>query len=90
MVLALLERQGRRRVRGKPLVGLYPEGRPSAAPTGPAILECFRGLCVVVVREGTTTTRHLAEPNAVQQRLLRLSDLPPSGLHAFKRRCGVT
>jgi transposase len=89
MVLALMERQVRRKLQGKPLVGLYPEGRPSAAPTGPALLECFSGLCVVVVRDGMTATRHLAQPTAVQQRLLQLLDLPPSRLRAFKRRCGV-
>ena len=35
MVLALMERQVRRELKGKPLYGLYPEGRPSPAPTGP-------------------------------------------------------
>src|SRR3954467_10490427 len=43
MVLALMERQVRRELKGEPLYGLYPEGRPSAAPTGPALMECFSG-----------------------------------------------
>lgn len=39
MVLALMERQARRELKGKPLHGLYPEGRPSPAPTGPALID---------------------------------------------------
>ena len=34
MVLALMERQTRRSLKGKPMYGLYPENRPSPAPTG--------------------------------------------------------
>src|SRR6185436_13102496 len=41
MVLALLERQVRRRLQGKPMYGLYPENRPSLAPTGVRLLEAF-------------------------------------------------
>ena len=37
MVLALMERQVRRELKGEPLYGLYPEGRPSPAPTGPVV-----------------------------------------------------
>lgn len=59
LVLALLERQVRRNLKGEPLCGLYPEGRPRRAPTGPALLECFSTLGIVVVKEGKTTTRHL-------------------------------
>src|SRR4051795_4425338 len=47
MVLALIERQVRGTLGGKPLYGLYPENRPSPAPTGPALLDCFSALCVV-------------------------------------------
>lgn len=89
MVLALMERQVRRGMKGKPLYGLYPEGRPSPAPTGPAILECFSTLCIVIVANNTTTVRHLAQPTAIQQRLLQLLDLPPGRLRTFKRRCGM-
>jgi hypothetical protein len=38
MVMSLMERQVRRRLSGKPMYGLYPENRPSPAPTGPALL----------------------------------------------------
>src|SRR4051812_13578430 len=41
MVLALMERQVRRELKGAPLYGLYPEGRPSPAPTGPGPLGGF-------------------------------------------------
>ena len=37
MVLALMERQVRRELKGEPLYGLYPEGRPSPSPTGPVV-----------------------------------------------------
>src|SRR3712207_9572088 len=75
LVLALMERQVRRNLRGKPLYGLYPENRPSAAPTGPALLDCFSTLCIVIVIEGDTTARRLAQPTTIQRRLLEILDL---------------
>jgi transposase len=89
MVLALMERHMRRSLRGKPLFGLYPENRPSPAPTGPALLDCFRTLCVVIVKHRGTTSRRLAEPTATQRTLLRLLGIPPDALRTFKRRCGM-
>lgn len=89
MVLALMERQVRRGLKGKPLFGLYPEHRPSPAPTGPAILEAFRTLCVVIVKHQGTQSRRLAEPTATQRTLLRLLGIPPDALRTFKRRCGM-
>jgi transposase len=89
MVLALMERQVRRGLKGKPLFGLYPENRPSPAPTGPALLECFRTLRVVIVRHRGTTARRLAEPTDTQRTLLRLLGIPPEALRTFKRRCGM-
>jgi transposase len=89
MVLALMERQVRRGLRGKPLFGLYPENRPSPAPTGPALLDCFRTLCVVIVKHRGTTSRRLAEPTETQRTLLRLLGIPPDALRTFKRRCGM-
>lgn len=89
MVMALMERAVRRKLKGKPLYGLYPENRPSAAPTGPAILEAFARLCVVIVRRGARQSRHLAEPTATQRRLLQLLGIPPSKLDAFKRSSGI-
>jgi transposase len=89
MVLALMERQVRRGLKGKPLFGLYPENRPSPAPTGPALLDCFRTLCVVIVRHRGTTSRRLAEPTDTQRTLLRLLGIPPDALRTFKRRCGM-
>jgi transposase len=89
MVLALVERQVRRRLKGKPLFGLYPENRPSPTPTGPAVLDCFRTLCVVIVKHRGTTSRRLAEPTDTQRTLLRLLGIPPDALRTFKRRCGM-
>lgn len=89
MVMALMERPTRRSLKGKPLYGLYPEHRPSPAPTGPALLECFSTLCVVIVKEHGTISRRLAEPDRVQRKLLDLLGIPPDGLRTFKRRCGM-
>jgi len=89
MVLALMERQVRRSLKGKPLYGLYPENRPSPSPTGPAILQSFSTLCIVIVKEHARTSRRLAQPTSIQQTLLRLLGIPPDGLRTFKRRCGT-
>ena len=89
MVLALMERQTRRSLKGKPLYGLYPENRPSPAPTGPAILKCFSTLCIVIVKEHGTISRRLSAPGPIQRKLLQLLGIPPDGLRTFKRRCGT-
>ncbi len=89
MVLALMERQVRRSLKGKPMYGLYPENRPSPAPTGPAILDCFESLCIVIIMDHSTTSRRLAQPTETQRRLLHLLDIPPDTLRTFKRRCGM-
>ncbi len=89
MAMALMERQTRRSLKGKPMYGLYPENRPSPAPTGPAILRCFSTLCIVIVKEHGKISRRLAEPDATQRKLLKLLDIPPDGLRTFKRRCGT-
>lgn len=88
-VLALMERQTRRSLKGKPMYGLYPENRPSPAPTGPAILKCFRTLCIVIVKEHGKVSRRLADPDPTQRKLLDLLGIPPGGLQTFKRRCGT-
>ena len=89
-VMSLMERAVRRKLKGKPLFGLYPENRPSPAPTGPAILECFRTLCIVIVKHKHSQSRHLAEPSAIQAKLLKLLGIPPSTLKAFKRSSGIS
>ncbi len=89
MVMALMERQVRRRLQGQPMYGLYPENRPSPAPTGPAILDCFESLCIVIIMDHGTTSRRLAQPTETQRSLLRLLGIPPDTLRTFKRRCGM-
>jgi transposase len=89
MVMALMERQTRRSLKGKPMYGLYPENRPSPAPTGPAILKCFSTLCIVIVKEHGKVSRRLAEPDPTQWKLLHLLDIPTGRLRTFKRRCGT-
>jgi transposase len=89
MVLALMERQARRSLKGKPMYGLYPENRPSPAPTGPAILKRFETLCIVIVKEHGHVSRRLAEPDPTQRKLLHLLGIPPEVLRTFKRRCGT-
>ena len=88
-VLALMEREVRRNLKGKPLYGLYPEGRPSKAPTGPSIIQCFKTLCIVLIKEKGKTTRRLAEATTTQRQLLKLLGIPPDSLQTFRRRCGT-
>jgi transposase len=89
MVMSLMERQVRRRLRGKPMYGLYPENRPSPAPTGPALLDCFSTLCIVIVKHHGSVTRRLADPSATQREILKLLDIDAARLQTFKRRCGM-
>jgi transposase len=87
LVLTLMERQVRQSLKGKPLYGLYPERRPSPAPTGPAILRAFSTLCIVIVKEHGTITRRLADRSDTQQTLLGHLGIATDDLRAFKRRC---
>jgi transposase len=89
MVLALMERQVRRELDGEPLYGLYPEGRPSPAPTGPALIEGLSGLCVVIVHQGGEVHRRLSQPDPVQRRNIQLLGINSERLQTFKRRCGM-
>jgi transposase len=89
MVLALMERQVRRELKGQALYGLYPENRPSLAPTGPALLEGLSLWSVVIVRQEETIMRQLGEPTPIQHRILKLLGVHSSRLRTFKRRCGM-
>jgi transposase len=89
MVMALMERAVRRNLKGKPLYGLYPENRPSPAPTGTALLECFSTVSIVIIKHHGTTTRRLAQFTPIQHRLIQLLAIPPTALQTFKRRCGM-
>ena len=61
MALALMERDVRRSLNGKPMYGIYPENRPCPAPTGRGILECFEELSVVIMKHKGEIRRRLAE-----------------------------
>jgi transposase len=87
MVMALMERGVRRSLKGKPMYGLYPENRPSAAPTAKLILESFATLCIVIIKDRGVTSRRLADLTDVQRQLLRYMGIPPDRLAAFKRKC---
>ncbi len=89
MVLALMERPVRRELKGRPLYGLYPEGRPSVAPTGPALLECLSGWCIVIIQRQGTIDRQLAQPTPVQHLILKLLGIHGNRLRTFRRRCGT-
>jgi transposase len=89
MVLALRERQVRRELKGEPLYGLYPEGRPSPAPTGPSLIQALSGLSIVIVHQGGTVVRRLAQPDPTQRRIIQLLGLNSERLQIFKRRCGT-
>ncbi len=85
LVLALQERQVRKSLKGKPLFGLYPENRPSRAPTGPSILACFGKLCVVLFLHEGFVRRQLAQLTALQQKMLDLLGVLETDLHCYAR-----
>jgi transposase len=89
MIMALIERQVRRRLQGKPMYGLYPERRPSKAPTGVRLIEAFEYLCVILVEEDGQTSRYLGELDDTQREILKLLDMPSSHMKSFKHRCGT-
>jgi transposase len=89
MILSLLERQVRKQLKGKPMYGLYPEKRPSKAPTGVRFMEAFEYLCIVLLHEQGETTRYLGELDATQRQILTLLDMAPGQMKTFKSKCGT-
>jgi transposase len=85
LILSLLERQVRRGLKGRPMVGLYPEGRPCHAPSGPTILGCFSTLCVVLFLGRTSQRRQLAQLTPLQRQLVELLGLLETDLHCYAR-----
>lgn len=85
LTMSLLERQVRRQAGGKPLFGLYPEGRPCQAPSGPTILRCFSTLCVVIFLSGHSPRRQLAQPTSLQLYLLDLLGILETDLRCYAR-----
>jgi transposase len=88
-VMALMERQVRKNLKGQPMYGLYPENRPSPAPTGTRLLAMFATLCIVIIDDDTGSHRLLGQFSTVQREILKLLDLPDTALRTFKRRCGT-
>jgi len=89
MVMALMERAVRKELNGEPMYGLYPENRPSPAPTGKAMFECFETLSVVIIKHKGDIKRRLAELTTVQRKIINLLGVPPGDLRTFKKRCGM-
>jgi transposase len=88
-VLSLMERQVRKNLKGQPMYGLYPENRPSPAPTGPRLLATFATLCIVIIHDDSGAHRRLAQFSSIQREILKLLNLPDTALKTFKRRCGT-
>jgi transposase len=88
-VMALMERQVRKSLKGQPMYGLYPENRPSPAPPGTRLLEAFATLCIVIIRDDSGTHRLLGQFSTIQGEILKLLDLPHTAVGTFKRRCGT-
>lgn len=86
MAMALMERDVRKNLKGKPMYGIYPENRPSHAPTGKSILEQFEDLSIVIMKHHGNHARRLAELSKVQRHLIDLMNLPPTSLRTFKAR----
>lgn len=89
MVMSLMERQVRKQLKGEPMYGLYPENRPSKAPTGVRLMEAFEYLCIVLVKENGHTTRYLGELDATQKDILTLLDMSPGQMKTCARGCGT-
>jgi transposase len=89
MVLSLLERQVRKKLQGKPMYGLYPENRPSKAPTGVRLIEAFEYLCVILVRANGQTSRRLGELDNTQREILTLLDMAPGQMKTCAEGCGT-
>jgi transposase len=89
MILSLMERQVRRQLKGQPMYGLYPENRPSKAPTGVRLIEAFEYLCIVLWQEEDDTTRYLGQLDATQRQILTLLEIDPARMKTFKFRCGT-
>jgi len=85
LIMALLERQARRGLAGKPLLGLYPESRPCRAPSGPTILACFSTLCVVIFLGQHSPQRQLAQLTRLQRRVLELLGILETDLYCYAR-----
>ena len=88
-VLSLMERRVRKNLKGEPMYGLYPENRPSPAPTGPRLLQKFATLCIVIIHDDSGTHRRLSQLSSIQREILKLLDLPDTALKTFKRQCGT-
>jgi transposase len=89
MIMSLMERQVRKQLKGEPMYGLYPENRPSKAPTGVRLIEAFEYLCIVLMQEQGKTIRYLGELDATQKQILSLLDMAPGQMKTFKTRCGT-
>jgi transposase len=89
MIMALIERQVRRSLKGAPMYGLYPERRPSKAPTGVRLIEAFEYLCVILVEEDGQLTRYLGELDNTQRQILKLLNMHAGHMKTFKHRCGT-
>jgi transposase len=89
MIMALIERQARRSLKGEPMYGLYPERRPSKAPTGVRLIEAFEYLCVILAEEDGQITRYLGELDNTQRHILRLLNMHAGHMKTFKHRCGT-
>jgi transposase len=90
MALALMERDVRTSLGGKPMYGIYPENRPCPSPTGRGILECFEELSIVIMKHKGKQHHRLVELEKVQRTLIEMMSIPPTALRAFKARCRHT
>ena len=86
MAMALMERDVRKSLNGEAMFGIYPEGRPSLAPTGRAIIERFEDLTVVIMKHNSEQHRRLADLTTVQRKLIELMSIPPAALKVFKAK----
>lgn len=79
LVHALLERQARQAINAAGIASLplYPENRPSAAPTGALMIRELSGLATTIVTASTGTTVIPPQLTELQQQLVTLLAIPP-------------
>jgi transposase len=93
-VLTLVEFVARRTLSadGASLDGLYPGNpkRRTTTPTTEMLLRAFKAITLIVMTQGPTRHVHIAPLSALQQRILRLLDLPNDLYEALRHRISVT
>src|SRR5205085_8713284 len=77
---------------GAQLDGLYPANpkRSTATPTTEMLLRAFKAITLIVMTQGPIRLVHIAPLSTLQQRIVRLLELPETLYEALGHRISVT